>query len=150
MSKVRIGCLSLSEDTVFTDNGYECAAWWRKIAVKAGEYPMYIESKDIWDDGRVSGTCRPCAELPGIIVSDYFQSMLFGVPVGTYDWKQNAGKESSYFWTMYAFSLAQWAYTGKVSDGISITLADGFRIVPETKYDELFKDEMTTYDIYKE
>lgn len=150
MARVQIGWLNLSEDKVFTDRGYECAAWWKNVAVKAGKYPMFIDSKDIWDDGRVYGNARPTTELSGTIVSDYFGSMLCGVPVGTYDGNRNNGKEASYFWSDYAFSFAEWVATKKVSDGISMELLDGFRVNVGTRYSTVYEKDVPTYDLYKE
>lgn len=150
MGKVQVGWLKLAEDKVFTDAGYECAAWWQKVAVKAGKYPMFIESNKIWSNCMVDGTARVMAELPGTVTSDYFGSMFCGVPVGTYDSTKNTGKESSYWWDMYVFSFAEWASTGKVSDGISIELVDGFRIEVGTRYSTVYEKDVPDYDLFKE
>ena len=150
MAKIQIGWLNLMEDKVFTDRGYECAAWWQDIAVKAGKYPMFIDGKAVWDNGRVDGTARVTAELPGIVTSDYFGSLFCGVPVGTYDEKKNEGKEASYFWSAYAFSFAEWVSTEKVSDGISLEILDGFKVNVGTRYSTVYEKEVPDYDIFKE
>ena len=149
MARIQIGWLNLSEDKVFTDNGYECAAWFKNVAVKAGRYPMFIDGNAIWADGRVDGTARIHADLPGTVVSDYFGSMFCGVPVGTYDGSRNAGKESSYWWELYAFSFAEWVSTGKVSDGISLEIADGFKVNVGTRFSTVYEKEVPDYDLVR-
>ena len=120
MAKIQIGWLNLMEDKVFTDRGYECAAWWQDIAVKAGKYPMFIDGKAVWDNGRVDGTARVTAELPGIVTS------------------------------AYAFSFAEWVSTEKVSDGISLEILDGFKVNVGTRYSTVYEKEVPDYDIFKE
>ena len=149
MARIQIGTLILNNDKVFTDNGYECAAWFQNVAVKAGKYPVFVDSKEIWDDGRVYGNARVSAELPGVVGDNYFGSMLCGVPVGTYDGSERTGKDSSYWWEVYAFMFSEWVSTGAVKDGISLELADGFEVKVGSRYSTVYEKEMPDYDLYK-
>ena len=120
----QIGWYHLKEDKVFHDNGYECAAWYENIAVKAGRYPITVTDYKVlhFDDearkefnGRIDGHIGSAyATFDGTIVSDYFGSMFCGVPVGTYDYAKNAGKPSRYHMHMYLYSLAEHVYKGDV------------------------------------
>jgi len=89
----------LEKDKVFT-NTYETAAWYENVLVKAGKYPMY---KNLGNTG-VSGGIY--TSLEGTVVDDYFGSLFFGNPIGTYDTKKNAGNRSCYTAFMRDYSLA--------------------------------------------
>ena len=106
----QIGWFILKEDKVFT-NHYETAAWYEDVLVKAGQYPMKVPEYKTYetDNGRkVSGHIDMIGvRLPGIITADDFQSLFYGVPVGApYNTKQNAGKESSYYYRQYLYAIA--------------------------------------------
>ena len=119
----QIGWYHLKEDKVFHDNGYECAAWYENIAVKAGSYPIMVYDYKVkhFDDearkefnGRIGGHIDSAyAVFNGTITDDYFGSMFCGVAVGTYDEKQNAGKPAHYSMHMYLYSLAEHVYKGE-------------------------------------
>ena len=108
--KKQIGWYILREDTVKHDNGYECAAWYQDIAVKAGRYPVVVydyheyESDDPSWNGRIGGHIDEAyVEFDGTVVRDDFGARFCGVPVGGYDEKKNAGKHADYseFWRLY-------------------------------------------------
>lgn len=112
----QIAWCDLKEDTVFR-NEFETAAWYEDVKVPAGRYPVIVNSYKVlhFDDekrkrfnGEVTGHIGGayiCME--GIIVSDNFQSLFCGVPIGEpYDGKKNAGKFSRHNSFTYLYSLA--------------------------------------------
>ena len=109
--KTQIGWYNLKEDTVFTDRGFECAAWWERINVPAGKYPIYVY--DIWKWIHKGEPIMKChidmayVTMEGIVESDNFGSYFCGNPVGTYDTQQNKGKKSSYTMSTYTWNLAE-------------------------------------------
>lgn len=108
MERTQIGWYNLKEDTVFHNNGYECAAWYENIKVPKGRYPAVVYDFRLGKDGKVEGHVSSVyALMEGIIESDYFGSMFCGVPVGGYDEKQNTGRKSRYSLSSYGFSVAQ-------------------------------------------
>lgn len=87
-----IGTVTLKKAETFEEH-FECAAWYRKIKVQPGKYDLYYYRP------YGSSSTYVMAELPGIIESDYFESLWCGVriPGGKpYDTLQNAGKEAVY------------------------------------------------------
>jgi len=88
-TRILCGSYRVSERTEFLNNGYECAAWWTKISVEAGDYPVH---------GYLQGSSLHLyASLEGVIVEDNFQSLWGGVAFGQpYDQRQNAGKPATY------------------------------------------------------
>ena len=138
----QIGWFNLKEDKVFTDNGYECAAWHQDVLVKAGKYPVEVYDLAWEKDGRISFRCHGVyTMMHGTIVSDYFQSMYCGVPIGKpYDSTKNAGKEADYHDYRYTYM---------------ITEDDGFELFPEYEIREIKfvscvdGEERTTHEIYK-
>ena len=107
MATKQIGWFTLKEDREYIDNGYECAAWYEKILVRAGKYPMeVVDYKEI--NGSIDGHTRSAfIRMHGTIVCDDFGSRLCGVPVGEYDIYQNKGKQSKYNSRVYLFILAE-------------------------------------------
>ena len=94
----QIGWFHLKEDKVFT-NTYETAAWYENVLVPKGDYPLmvydYCTTKT--DHGTELGHhCYYHVPMDGTITSDYFGTLFFGVPVGTYDGEKNKGKKSSH------------------------------------------------------
>lgn len=148
MERIQIGYITIKKDTEFVDNGYECAAWFEKILVKAGRYPLFTEIKCECDDGCI--LCdRVRAVLPGTVVSDYFGSMYCGVPVGTYDGTKNAGKASEYHWGVFDFSFAKYIYEGFEDETYSFEIDPAY-VVKAVKYNSCVDGaEMTTHLIYK-
>ncbi len=107
MNKTQIGWVVIEKDTIFHDAGFECAAWWQDILVKAGKYPAYVIDMSFRRDNQVDGYIASVwAELEGTITQDYFGSLYCGVPISTYDNKKNAGKKASYRWHSYLYEMA--------------------------------------------
>lgn len=148
MKEIEIGKITIKKDTEFVDNGYECAAWYQKILVKAGTYPLYTTIRCECDDGTI--LCDMVrAVLPGTVVSDYFGSMLCGVPVGTYDGSKNAGKASEYHWGVHDFSFAEYVFTGFEDDTYRFEIDPAYA-VREEKFNSSYDGaEMTTHRIYR-
>lgn len=107
--KTQIGLFHLKEDKEFT-NTFEFAAWYEKVLVPAGTYPMNVyglkfndrtEGREV--DGHIGGGY---IDMEGTIVSDYFAAHYFGVPVSDYDEFKNAGKPSNYAYFAYMYEIA--------------------------------------------
>ena len=109
MATKQVGWYNLKEETVFHDNGYECAAWYENVRVPAGRYPAVIYDYRVRDDGHVDGKISGSlyASMDGITESDYFGSLFCGVPIGTYDCEKNKGRKSHYTIQSYGFMVAQ-------------------------------------------
>jgi len=105
----QIGWFILKEDTEFT-NTYECAAWYERVLVKAGRYPLEVldyKIREIEEGKEVDGYIgMATVDLTGIITSDEFGARFCGVPVGTYDNLQNKGKESNHVFHQYLYGIA--------------------------------------------
>lgn len=97
MNKKLVGHLCLTEPKEFT-NHFECAAWWERVLVDAGEYPVYeYESKGLY-----------YVSMQGTIVEDYFQSLWCGSRVGsTYDTEKHAGKHAAARTSFYRWSAPE-------------------------------------------
>ena len=106
---LQIGWIIQDKDEVVCNNSFECAAWYENIAIKAGRYPLKVLDAHIDDDGRVRGHIGFAYYLiPGTIVSDNFQSLFCGMPIGkSYDGKQNAGKPTIYHSGTYMYNVAE-------------------------------------------
>ena len=79
-----IGTYTLEKDEIFT-NTYETAAWYQKVLVKAGTYPVTTDGYWVF------------VKLPGTITEDYFQSLYCGNSFGKpYDVHQNKGQNSDH------------------------------------------------------
>ena len=128
MEKVLMGYGVLSRDKVYHNDSFETAAWYENILVKAGKYPIYTEY-DPNGYNRFDAYCR----IEGEIVSDYFGTLFYGVPVGTYDNKKNAGKRSSCGMFLYSFMLADMVLDPNEGRGFfdSYELAPGFSAAKE-------------------
>ena len=95
---IRVGAATLDEDTIFTDTSFECAAWYRKVMVRAGEFPI------VTDPDSYSGNRR--IVLVGTIEEDYFQSLNHGMPIGhDYDRLCNYGKLADLSLNTYDYQL---------------------------------------------
>lgn len=91
------------------------------------------------------------ANLPGIVVSDYFGSQFCGVPIGTYDGQQNKGKKSSITWCSYLYNVAEAVATNNIlNNGISLMLLPEFKAVEDQSYWSDWRQEMVhMYGIFK-
>lgn len=152
-NKVQIGWLNLPQDEVFCDNGYECAAWFANVDVKAGRFPLYVYDPQYDARGqlRTPAPDMAYAELTGTVKSDYFGSLFCGVPIGTYDETRNKGKESSYTWSSYLYDVAEAIGTNKVySNGITLELLPEFKAVQDSSYwSDYNKKTVLMYHIYR-
>lgn len=108
MNKTLIGYYHLKEDKVFHVANFECAAWYENILVKAGKYPIHSLSSCLYrhDNKLKYAILDASVEFTGIIQSDYFGTLIGGVPVGTYDEYQNAGQGSSYLRHLSDYEIA--------------------------------------------
>lgn len=112
MEKFILGYFNLKEDTVYTDRGYECAAWYQDILVKAGKYPVYSDGYQYHErDRRYTDQLADRSisiPLPGIVTAADFGARYFGMPVGNDEnSKKYVGKETVYYRGPYAHSLAK-------------------------------------------
>ncbi len=95
MISIHIGYYRLFETKVFTNSSYECAAWYKKIEVKPGEYPIYlVDNKWI------------CASLPGTVVASDFTSHFGGQRIGS-KINEDVGKAATYSIQAYAYDIAR-------------------------------------------
>lgn len=105
-----IGWVTVRKDFVHCERGYECAAWYENIQVKAGSrYPMWVTERDVYDKDRnlVEEELEQvyfCVD--GVITSDEFGSRFGGVPISDYDNTKNAGKHSTHHISYYAYEVA--------------------------------------------
>ena len=103
----QIGWYNLKEDKVFCNNGYECAAWYENILVRAGKYPVEVVDYKILNDGQITGHIGSAyITMNGTIESDDFGSRFCGVPIGDYDCYKNKGQKSNYIQSAYLFSVS--------------------------------------------
>lgn len=105
MSKTQIGWFVLKEDKEFY-NEFETAAWFEKVLVKAGRYPVEAYDVEFYSNGKMGSHIGGAyVQMEGTIISDNFQSLFCGVPIGsTYDGTKNAGKPAHHsdFWYLYS------------------------------------------------
>ena len=108
--KMLIGYYTIPEDTEMENRGFECAAWYERIAVKAGKYPIMSSGYAYHERDRrylpELADRSISIEIPGTVVSDDFGARFCGVPVGGYDSAKNAGNPSRIFLSPYAHALA--------------------------------------------
>lgn len=105
--KKQIGWYNLKEDTVFTNASFETAAWYERVLVKAGKYPVEVSHYKVRDNGIVDGWANSAyIYMDGVITEDYFPSLFFGNVVTDYDTTKNAGKASVYRKMPYLYQIA--------------------------------------------
>lgn len=82
-----VGHINLTEECV-VERTYECAAWYTRIKLKPGKYEVVARRQDWGGRDWIFN-----AQIPGEVVSDYFQSLYCGVSIGSqYDTTKNKGK----------------------------------------------------------
>ena len=112
----QIGWYNLREAKIFT-NSFETAAWYEDVLVQPGRYPIEVIDYKVhhFDDekrrrfnGEITGHIGGAyVNMKGTIVSDNFQSLFYGMPIGEpYDTAKNSGKPSDTHFFMYLYSLA--------------------------------------------
>ena len=148
MEKMQIGWYILPEAKDFY-NDYECAAWWEKVHIEAGRYPLYVYDRTFTDDGELRSN-GAYTHMEGVLVSDNKQSLFYGCPIGEpYDEKKNAGKPASHGGFYYLFSIAE--------DVLNVNhcRSGRFELLPEYEAKEIRfvstydGKEKTTYGIFK-
>lgn len=102
----QVGWFHLKEDTIYT-NTFEFAAWYEKVLIPAGRYP--VEIIDYHEENcRVRGHINSAyITMTGTIVSDYFAAHFCGVPVSDYDTSKNVEEESTHTTSIYLYDLAE-------------------------------------------
>jgi hypothetical protein len=101
----RIGTYVLTEPTEFTNSSYETAAWWSKVLVPAGEYPVVGK---VDENGQVEDDSISVA-LTGVCTAAHFPALWGGVPIGNVERGRDPriGKPETYHLRPYAHSLAR-------------------------------------------
>lgn len=134
---VLIGYRILKEDTVMVKNDYECAAWYERLLVKAGKYPIYAYRLSHYMKDGVYVTevdWSNYIHYEGTIIDDYFGTLYCGVPISTYDEKKNTGKKTQYSQHIYCYSLAKAVLNG----------SGEYELLPEYKAESI--DFKSSYD----
>ncbi|MFJ8528590.1 hypothetical protein [Bacillus sp. NPDC094106] len=110
MSKMQIGWYVLTEDKVFKNNSYECAAWYQEIKVPKGKYPIY-SSGFVYNHAqgfltnKIEDNSIGC-KLIGTVISSDFSSHFAGNQVSS-KINEDVGQEGSIYFSPYAHSLAE-------------------------------------------
>lgn len=107
----QIGWYNQKEDKEYTNNGYACAAWYEKVFVKAGKYPVYAREYSYNErerkfENKIKDTSIGIG-LPGVITGDNFSSYFCGNMVGEGQFNQHVGEESKVYLNPYAHALAK-------------------------------------------
>lgn len=113
----QIGWYNLREAKIFT-NTFETAAWYENVLVPAGRYPIEVIDYTVRHfknearkkfSGEVYGHIGGAyVYMDGTIVSDNFQSLFYGMPIGEpYDTAKNSGNPSRTHFFTYLYSLAE-------------------------------------------
>lgn len=130
-------------------NSFECAAWSEEIALTPGEHPIEGEvecGSAPWGAGYLKYLVG--VHIPGSIVSDYFESLWCGMPVGKkrYDRDQNNGKPATYRFTTDLHFVARNIMEGKETN---IKLRPGFEARAVTFMSDYDGKEHTYHGIFK-
>lgn len=84
MCKFLIGTITLTEPVV-TEIQHECAAWWTKVEVPAGTYPVYgwvsQPAREIDLENRGVNFYQVHVDAQGVVVDEYTGSLYCGVPI---------------------------------------------------------------------
>lgn len=70
-----VGKVQINKPIIYTDRGYECAAWWEERKSDLGVFPLVLVKDRYLDDYSVM------AKIPAIVTDDYFPALWGGVPV---------------------------------------------------------------------
>jgi hypothetical protein len=115
MSKesVQIGWFILNEPKEFT-NHYEVAAWYQRILVPAGRYPVYgkfmYHEREKRFTNKIADTSISC-RLDGIVTASDFSSLFAGNRIGS-KIDEDKGEPSHTYLNPYAHALAEWILEG--------------------------------------
>jgi len=80
----QVGFVQVNKSVVYTDNHYECAAWWEERTSKTGVFPLTIQNPS---STNYSKDIVVVANIPGIVTNDYFPALFGGVCVSTQPYK---------------------------------------------------------------
>lgn len=84
----KIGTVVVETPVEYTDQSFECAAWWESSIAGSGTFDAFLR-----EDPHNKGRYYVTAELPATITADFFPSLWGGSLIGKpYDSKENAGK----------------------------------------------------------
>lgn len=103
--KEKIGTVSLTTRQTFLDNGYECAAWWQKVACEP-------QTVDLWVEDSIGTPCLAYG-FKGAICDADFTSHFGGNSFGKYDKSRDVGREASYSFHPYAYQVLSRAFNGQ-------------------------------------
>ena len=78
-----IGAVLVRKPQVYTDRGYECAAWWEERTSAIGVFPLYLR-RDLHNKARLFVQ----ASIPAKVSSDHFPAMFGGVAYSSGDNKR--------------------------------------------------------------
>lgn len=145
--KKKIGSISIQPGETRTRH-FECAAWYEEIELAPGTYDVFGLYKQYGyghrEDLRGQWYLDSLGySVPGTIISDNFQSLFCGNPIGkAYDSTQNAGKPTEWSaWGIYPFAVAK-----AILDGESpIVLDAGYEARPKPFVYQ--GEEKVTYEI---
>ena len=111
--RFQIGWYTVPKDKEYTDNGYECAAWYKRILVKAGRYPVMARKfqfhererrmTDQLEDRTIS------IKLTGTVTADDFAGRFCGNLIDKENPKFNqyVGEESELYLSPYSHAVAK-------------------------------------------
>ena len=138
---VRIGTFTLHSEHVFSES-QEFAAWVRTIRVQPGEYALELKRARF-------GKSYLVVSFPGVVDFSDFSPHFGGNRIGS-NVNSDKGKPHTAHIQPYDYILAERIGThggdwGSVPG--TVTLAEGFRVVSETKYSETFKADRTYWHI---
>lgn len=106
---IQIGLAKVLEPTEMVNSNFECAAWYERLLVPAGEYPINTAK---FNKRIINGVERECIDwynsisYTGTVLSDDFGARFCGVPLSNYDNQKNTGKQTEYHPHMYDYILA--------------------------------------------
>ena len=117
MDKFQIGWYTVSEDTEYTDRGYECAAWFKRIMVKAGKYPVMAD-KFFYNEREKTKTNQLedraiSIKLTGTVTADDFAGRFCGNLIEGAEFNKYVGQDDSLYLTPYTHSVAHSILGGK-------------------------------------
>jgi hypothetical protein len=86
----QVGFVKINKPIVYTDRGYETAAWWEERTSITGVYSLFLQKKD-----QYSNDYNVVANIPATVSDDYFPALWGGVAISNEPYKsKNIGKPS--------------------------------------------------------
>ncbi len=89
-----IGFVRINKPIIYTDQNYECAAWWEERTSETGVFPLLLRpANDLYPERLELDVS---ASVPAVVSNDYFPALWGGVPVSSSPYKpKNIGRKSS-------------------------------------------------------